>query len=178
VRTFVAVRPPAAAVDDLRAVLPSGPSAPERWHITLAFLGEVADPAALVPALAAVCGRHRPLELRLAGSGAFGHGGPVWVGVEGDLAPLSSLANDVAQACRDLGVDVERRPYRPHLTVGRRGRPDPAELAAYAGPLWTATEVELVASRLGPPVEHRVLERLSLGGRGRRAPTTGRPCPG
>ena len=163
-RTFVAVRPPAAAVDDLRAALPSAPSAPERWHVTLAFLGEVADPAALLPALAAVCGRHRPLELRLAGSGDFGRGGPVWVGVEGDRTRLSSLAGDVAQACRDLGVDVERRPYRPHLTVGRRGRPDPARLAAYAGPSWTAAEVELVASRLGPPVEHRVLERLPLSG--------------
>ena len=70
----------------------------------------------------------------------------------------------MAAACRDLGVDVERRPYHPHLTVGRRGRPDAALLAAYAGPSWTATEVELVASRLGPTVEHRVLERFPLSG--------------
>jgi 2'-5' RNA ligase len=160
----VAVRPPAAAVDDLRAVLPAWPSAPERWHLTLAFLGEVADPPALVPALAVVCAGCPPLTLRLAGSGAFGRGGPVWVGVEGDRTGLTQLAGAVARACRDAGVDVERRPYRPHLTVGRRGRPDPARLAAYAGPPWTAAEVELVASRLGPPVEHRVLERLPLTG--------------
>jgi 2'-5' RNA ligase len=164
VRTFVAVRPPPAAVEHLRAVLASWPSAPERWHLTLAFLGEVADPSALVPGLAGVCVRRAPLELRLAGSGAFGRGGPVWVGVNGDRAALSALAGAVAQACRDVGIDVERRPYRPHLTVGRRGRPDPARLAAYAGPSWTATEVELVASRLGPPFEHRVLERFPLGG--------------
>ncbi|MDP9466629.1 MAG: RNA 2',3'-cyclic phosphodiesterase [Actinomycetota bacterium] len=163
-RTFVAVRPPAVAVGHLRAVLPSWPSAPERWHLTLAFLGEVEDPSALVPGLAGVCARRAPLELRLAGSGAFGRGGPVWVGVEGDRAGLTALAGAVASACRDVGVDVERRPYRPHLTVGRRGRPDPARLAAYAGPVWTASEVELVASRLGPPVEHRVLERLPLTG--------------
>ena len=163
-RTFVAVRPPRTAVEHLRQVLPSWPSAPERWHLTLAFLGEVADPVALVPGLAEVCARRPPLGLRLAGSGAFGRGGPVWVGVEGDVAALSALAGEVAQACRSAGVDVERRPYRPHLTVGRRGRPDPALLASYAGPSWTAAEVEVVASRLGPPVEHRVLERLPLGG--------------
>ena len=163
-RTFVAVRPPPAAVDHLRAVLPSWPSAPERWHLTLAFLGEVADPTALAPALAEVCAGHPALGLRLAGSGSFGRGGPVWVGVDGDRVGLSVLAGEVAQACRDLGVDVERRPYRPHLTVGRRGRPSPARLASYAGPGWTAVEVELVASLLGPVVEHRVLERLPLTG--------------
>ena len=161
-RTFVAVRPPPAAVEHLRAVLPSWPSAPERWHLTLAFLGEVDDPAALAPRLGEVCARHAPLDLRLAGSGTFGRGGPVWVGVEGDRAALTALAGDVARACRDAGLDVERRPYRPHLTVGRRGRPDPALLASYAGPAWTAAEVEVVASRLGPVVEHRVLARLPL----------------
>lgn len=163
-RTFVAVRPPAVAVDHLRAVLPSWPSAPERWHLTLTFLGEVSDPASLAPELTAVCAGAAPLDLRLAGSGAFGRGGPVWVGVDGDRVGLSALAGDLAQACRDVGIDVERRPYRPHLTVGRRGRPSPARLAAYAGPSWTATEVELVVSLLGPVVEHRVLERLPLTG--------------
>ena len=163
-RLFVAVRPPPAALDHLRAVLPSWPSAPERWHLTLAFLGDVADASAVAPSLAGVCAGHAALDLRLAGSGAFGRGGPVWVGVHGDRLGLSVLAGDAAQACRDLGVDVERRPYRPHLTVGRRGRPSPARLAAYAGPSWTATEVELVASRLGPVVEHRVLERFRLTG--------------
>ena len=163
-RTFVAVRPPAAAVAHLRAVLPAWPSAPERWHLTLAFLGEVADPHRLAPALSEVCTGRPPLELRLAGSGAFGRGGPVWVGVEGDRTALTELAGAVARACAAAGVDVERRPYRPHLTVGRRGRPDPALLASYAGPAWTAAEVELVASRLGPVVEHRVLARLPLTG--------------
>lgn len=164
-RTFVAVRPPPAAVDHLRAVLPSDtswPSAPERWHLTLAFLGEVEDPTALAPVLAGVCAGHAPLDLRLAGSGTFGRGGPVWIGVEGDRGGLCALACAVAQACREHGVDVERRPYRPHLTVGRSGRPDPARLSSYAGPSWTSSEVELVTSRLGPPAEHRVLDRFSL----------------
>ena len=161
-RTFVAVRPPPAAVEHLRSALPAWPSAPERWHLTLAFLGEVPDPTALAPELAGVCAGRGPLDLRLAGSGTFGRGGPVWVGVEGDRVGLSALAGDVAQACRDAGVDVERRPYRPHLTVGRRGRPSPARLAAYAGPSWTASEVELVVSLLGPVVEHRVVERFPL----------------
>ena len=162
-RTFLAVRPPPEAVTHLAGCLPE-PSAPERWHVTLVFLGEVDDPLRLTGSLTAACAARGPLALRLAGGGAFGRGGPVWVGVDGDVAGLTALAGALADACRREGVDVERRPYRPHLTVGRRGRPDPRSLAGYAGPPWTAAEVELVASRLVPTVSHEVLHRIPLRG--------------
>ena len=163
-RTFLAVRPPVPALTHLADRLPAPPSAPERWHVTLVFLGELADPPTLVAPLEAVCAARPPIDLRLAGSGAFGRGGPVWVGVDGDVAGLTALAGALADACRAHGVDVERRPYRPHLTVGRRGRPDPRSLADYAGPAWTAEQAELVASRLGPPVTHEVLRTFPLAG--------------
>lgn len=57
---------------------------------------------------------------------------------------------------------LEARRYRPHLTVGRRGPPDPAQLASYTGPDWTAGGVELVRSTLGRTVLHDVLERFLL----------------
>ena len=60
-------------------------------------------------------------------------------------------------------VQLEDRPYRPHLTVGRRV--DRAALADYRGPTWTASEVELVRSDLGREVRHTVLERYALGNR-------------
>ena len=162
-RLFVAVRPPEEALRHLASVLPRWPSAPERWHLTLAFLGEVDDHRVLGRPLRAACEAGAPLELQLAGSGTFGRGGPVWVGVAGDTAGLADLAGRVAEACRDAGADVERRPYRPHLTVGRRGHPSPALLAGYRGTTWTAVEAELVHSVLGRSVEHRVLERYPLG---------------
>lgn len=161
-RLFVCVRPSPEALQHLRGALPPGHGGGERWHVTLAFLGEVADPAPVVAALAGVSGP--PLRLSLAGSGRFGRG-PVWVGVAGDTAGLSRLAADVQRACREAGAQVEHRPFRPHLTVGRRGRPDPAALASYAGPEWVADVVELVRSRLGRTVEHEVLHRFPLSGR-------------
>ena len=157
----MALRPPADAVAHLRDVLPRWPSAPERWHVTLAFLGEVADPGPLGPLLQDACAGG-PLDLRLAGSG---HLRPQRSGVGrrgGRRRRAAALAGAVARAARAGGVDVEQRSYRPHLTVGRRGPPDPAVLAAYEGPSWTATEVELVRSHLGRTVEHEVLERCSL----------------
>lgn len=162
VRLFVAVRPSAAAVDHLRAVLPGWPTDPGRWHVTLAFLGEVPDPRPVLDALSGAAAQHGPFVLRLAGSGTFGRAGPVWVGVEGDLASLHALAASVARACRANDVAVEDRPYRPHMTVGRRGRPDPRSLSDYAGPTWEVTEAELVRSRLGREVSHEVLGRFTL----------------
>lgn len=161
-RLFVSLRPPADAVADLRARQPSWSSDPGQWHVTLAFLGEAEkEPvdAALRTGLAGQPG----LELRLEGSGAFGRNGPVWVGVGGDLPALHDLASTVATAAREAGLQLERRTYRPHLTVGKRGHPNPALLASYRGPAWQAREVELVRSDLGRRAVHTVLERYPLG---------------
>ena len=161
-RLFVALRPPAAAVADLRAQLPRWPSEPERWHLTLAFLGDVVDPAPVDQQLATRLAGTPAFDLRLEGSGTFGRNGPVWVGVAGDLPALHDLAAEVRDAVTDAGVLLERRAYRPHLTVGKRGHPSPARLAGYRGPSWRAHEVELVRSDLGRTVVHTVLERYRL----------------
>lgn len=160
----MALRPPPAAVQHLAAAFPRPPAGVERWHLTLAFLGEVVDVEPLCAPLADAAASCAALELRLAGSGEFGRSRAVWVGLDGDVAGLQALAAGVAAACRAAGVALEDRRYRPHLTIGRRPAADPAPLAAYAGPPWTAHEVELVRSHLGRPVRHEVLDRFPLGG--------------
>lgn len=160
-RLFVSLRPPPDAVAHLRAALPQWPGPPDRWHVTLAFLGD-ADPAPVDEALATALDGVPPVELALAGSGTFGRG-PVWVGVAGDLGGLHALAARVTAAARGAGIVLDERRYRPHLTVGSRGRPDPARLSGYRGPTWTAREVELVRSDLGRAVVHTVLARYPLG---------------
>lgn len=98
------------------------------------------------------------MTLRLAGAGRFG---PVrrpqvfWAGVDGDVAPLVSLAERLARAARALDLPVEDRPFRPHLTLGRWPPRRPADgglpdrLAGYRGPAWPVAEVLLVESHLG-----------------------------
>jgi 2'-5' RNA ligase len=163
-RLFVALRPPPAAIGHLAAALPRWPSVPDRWHLTLAFLGEVEDPAPVAAGLRRVAAAAAPFPLALRGSGTFGRGAVVWVGLAGDVPALRSLAGEVTRACRAAGAAVDERPYRPHLTVGRKGHPDPAALASYDGPSWPATEVELVRSDVGRTVRHTVLERFALSG--------------
>lgn len=159
----MALRPPPAAVAHLQAQRPRWPTAPERWHLTLAFLGEVDDVPAVDQELARRLAGFPALSLRLRGSGTF-RGGPVWVGVDGEVPVLQRLAATVGSAARAAGVALERRAYRPHLTVGRRGHPDPRSLASYDGPEWVAREVELVRSDLGRTVTHTVVERYPLVG--------------
>ncbi len=91
---------------------------PERWHLTLAFYGEVPDRevAKVVDRLDRRLGDVADLALALTGAGAFSRRA-VWLGVTGDVAPLRAWPGWCA---RDRG-----RPYRPHLTVARlRGDAD------------------------------------------------------
>jgi 2'-5' RNA ligase len=70
--------------------------------------------------------------------------------------PLVDLAGRLSEAARSLGLPVEDRPFRPHLTLGRWRPRQPADgsltdrLAGYRGPAWPVTEVRLLESRLGP----------------------------
>lgn len=132
-----------------------------RWHLTLVFLGEV--PATLMTALRtavapAVAGAP-PLSLQLAGAGRFGsrrRPAVCWAGLAGDVPQLTALAGRLAAAVRDVGLAVEERPFRAHLTVGRWRAGQvadgdlPDRLAGYRGPAWPVTEVVLWRSHLGP----------------------------
>jgi 2'-5' RNA ligase len=163
VRLFVAIRPSRQAVAHLAAAL-SGrrTSRSDQWHVTLAFLGEVADPEPLRTPLQAAVAESPPFALQLAGGGAFGGAQVAWAGIAGDVDALSALAASVQHACREAGVVLEHRRFRPHLTVGKTRRIDPGALAGYAGPSWTVTEVELVHSVLGRAVTHGVIDRYPL----------------
>lgn len=115
--------------------------------MTLAFLGE-----AEAVDLSWVVHEHEVMSLRLQGVVRLGR--VVAAGLGGDVASLRELAAAVQQAC---GIN-ERRPYRPHLTVG----PGSAGLAGYVGPDWCADRVALVGSTLGSPVVHQVLQAWDL----------------
>jgi RNA 2',3'-cyclic 3'-phosphodiesterase len=167
VRLFVAVVPAAEAIGHLdRAAAPVRVACAdlawipaERWHLTLAFYGEVADrelPRVERRGLRATKGV-AGLDLHFAGAGHFGDR-VLWVGVAGERDGLRALAGALA---------TDGRPYRPHLTLARArgdGDPRPAAtmLAPYDGPGWRAAEVVLFRSHLGPQPRHEPLARWPL----------------
>lgn len=99
---------------------------PDGWHVTLAFLGEVA--AAVEPVTAAVTRGVRgadvgPVALRLAEPGRFGRRA-AWFGIADDPAGSVARLGEAIQAeLEQAALPVERREVRPHLTVVRpKGR--------------------------------------------------------
>jgi RNA 2',3'-cyclic 3'-phosphodiesterase len=177
VRLFVALIPPAEALEELRAATVPlhaelGPALrwarPEQWHLTLAFLAEVDDPtrAELAGRLGRAAARAAPLTLSIGAGGRFGDR-VLWARVRGDTDRLRRLAESVRAAARRSGLPVEDRPYRPHVTLARTAgadlRPAVARLAGFEGTPWTASRLHLVRSRLGAgpgrtsvyePIEH------------------------
>ena len=125
------------------------------WHLTLAFYGQVND--ARVPDLKSrltrAAKRYPTLSLKLTGAGQFSRRA-LWVGCEGDLAPLRALARSATAAGQRGGASAGESRFRAHLTVARAREPMDlrtyvALLRNYRGPGWTADAVELVQSHLG-----------------------------
>jgi 2'-5' RNA ligase len=192
VRLFVAIFPPEPAIADLESFVAQlhlgkataagrdvGLDAPQRWHVTLAFLGEVDETLrggveeALARTAAAWPSEHTGLPpLRLAGGGRFNTGAStvVWAGLHGDMGSLADLAGTVGQELKGVGLPHAGKPFRPHLTLARCGdRLSGEEVAAdlddlrhYAGPAWTVNELVLVRSHLGRQRGYERLRSLSL----------------
>ena len=176
----MAAYPPAGACDDLERQLAGlhVASAASRgvntrlarrdtWHVTLAFLGEVAEErgpdAALAIERAVTAWRAAapgPPQLLLAGGGRFGRGRftVLWVGVDGDREALAGLSRQVRRELKRDRLPYDDRPLKPHLTIARPGdrldkaavEADRAALANYRGPAWPVQSVQLVRSHLGP----------------------------
>ncbi|MBC2932297.1 RNA 2',3'-cyclic phosphodiesterase [Nocardioides sp. zg-1228] len=184
-RAFVAVLPPAGVVehlDDFLAVRREAAelrwSAPEQWHVTLAFAASLPERSLdqLEELLAAAAGRRASFEMLVAGGGAFPHPDAARVlhaGLEvDDDAGLDRLAAACRAAVSRAGGRVDGQRFRPHLTLARLGRPANVTswvrvLDTYAGPRWQVTEVALVASHLGEGPRrgprHEVVATFPLG---------------
>ena len=184
-RMFIALPLPEAVKEDLATFLEprqeAGPelrwTGPEQWHLTLAFLSEVAERHTdeLLERLWRATSRRKPLTLRLAGAGAFPNAGAakvLWAGVEHDGEELMRLAGGVRAAGSKSGIDVGGGRFHAHLTLARLGPPADVTrwlrtLEGYAGPSWQADEVALVASYLGQGrggrSRHEVQEIFPLG---------------
>lgn len=183
VRAFVALPLPppvkAALGAVIKALSPAWPAAAVRWvrpeniHLTLRFLGQ--SPVAKLPDIAAalesVGGQTAPFDLSLAALGCFPNRRRpqiLWAGLRDEGGALDPLKGALDRSLLGLGWPVERRPFRPHLTLGRikgraKGR---ADWGAAVPPLdFAAGPLQLIESRLQPsgPV-YRVLHRAPLAG--------------
>jgi 2'-5' RNA ligase len=134
VRLFVALQIPSAVLENLASLLASlrAITKEPRWvraenlHVTLKFLGEVAEEK--VAAIRSALGEVRsgePVKLEFRGLGFFPnekHPRAFWAGIE--VSPnLKTLSTDIEGAMEKLGIPREQREFSPHLTLARFERP-------------------------------------------------------
>jgi len=132
IRSFIAIDFPEetrTALEDVQKRLKQS-GAGVRWvkpgsiHLTLKFLGNI-HPAQVEDIALAVAQEVRdepPITLGAAGLGAFpSRRKPrvIWIGMEGEVQRLTRIQARVENALEPFGFVREKRPFQPHLTIGR-----------------------------------------------------------
>jgi RNA 2',3'-cyclic 3'-phosphodiesterase len=97
---------------------------PGNIHLTLKFFGNVPDDEieALARAARDAAAETAPLQLQVTNAGAFPSvNAPrvVWLGLGGDVVPLTQLFYRLEKAYATMGYPPEGRAFNPHLTLGR-----------------------------------------------------------
>jgi len=92
-------------------------------HLTLKFLGDVspANIEMLAQLLNVEVGQHQPFEMEFGRLGAFPNPKRprvIWIGIQAP-AGLEALQHGIEAATATLGYPPEKRPFSPHLTIGR-----------------------------------------------------------
>lgn len=142
-----------AAVGRLRGQHVTGGrwSRPERFHITVVFLGHYRPlPEGLLDAARLAASRvgASEFELVLDRTGSFRRSRVGWLGCSAPSAGLLRLRDELMQDCAQAGIEVRQEgEFRPHLTVLREGHPLPSEPIA---PIpWRVRDFVLIDSRHG-----------------------------
>jgi len=176
-RLFLAINLPAdvreqmlGAVQPLREAAPRlGWARAEQFHLTMKFLGEQPDSLVdeLGAALAGVAARHGMPLMRLGTVGAFPNffaPRVVWMGVAPDPR-LELIHHDVETACGNLGLPIDGRPFRPHITLARVRDDQRADRSMLQGLSKAASDVEFEADVIGRSIDLMQSELLPNGAR-------------
>jgi 2'-5' RNA ligase len=156
----------AEAARELRLKMqPSGyMSNPERYHITLLFLGDTVPPEqeqAAIEAAAAV--RAAPFQLNLDSAGSFRNRQvPWWLAPRESPRALAELYESLHEAMMAARVVPDRMKFVPHLTVLRDAH-KALPSTAIKPVEWPVRDFVLVRSRLDlQPVRYEIVESWPL----------------
>ena len=91
----------------------------ENLHLTLAFIGEYSDPAAVLEVIHSV--PFDPFPMRIEGFGSFGD--LYWCGIGGNDQFLSYVKR-LRRALAENGIPFDRKKFSPHITLIRKAEYD------------------------------------------------------
>lgn len=162
-RLFFALWPPAPQREALACQCLSAP--PGRWvrpvdvHLTLVYAGAVESHLFGCVAAAGDDVALAPFELVLDQIGHWEHNALLVAEPAEIPSALFSLVSQLQQNLLVCGLEPEKRPYRPHLTLARKAPPiKPLPLDLH----WWVFDFVLAASRPGSGSAYQVLRRWTL----------------
>ena len=177
-RAFLAVVPPPETLDAIEELVAGANrrgftwTRRDQWHITIQFFGKVADPDALIGALAGAVATVRQPRVHVRGAGGFPsarRASVYWLGVD-DPEPLGLVHDAVMAAAGSFVRPRDVVTFVPHLTLARLSSPkrlnEEVEVLADVtfGSSFTVGELVLLESetRRGGAV-YRKIARFPLG---------------
>jgi len=134
-------------------------------HLTIIFLGGVKeeDIPSMGEEIAETCSQTAPFPIALKEVGCFPHKrNPrvLWLGLTGQIERMASFRDALQARLLPFGIKEEKRPFRPHLTLGRFKKPDKKNIPKLEkiferyqdlnGPEQTLDELVLFRSDLRP----------------------------
>ena len=133
----------------------------ERYHLTLAFLGEIEPRQAEAAERAAADVRVRPFRLQLDTVGHFEGPNVVWIGPQSLPPELTQLKAELDRELLRFGLPVVAGKFTPHITCmrGVREAPDASPVRID----WAVSEFVLVKSVLKPGMSrYKIVKRWPL----------------
>ena len=142
-RAFIAIEPDRRFVDEvadvsrrLRAVIDARYVPRRNYHVTLAFLGEITE-ARVRDAIACMDGLDvpSPIALRPDGIGKFGRprNATLWMGLSKTPEVMGSHEL-LCDSFKAAGIDLDEKPFVPHITLARHARIPDVELPPLSFP--------------------------------------------
>lgn len=100
----------------------------DNWHLTLHFFGNLkaGQIEKLRKELTPFFLQVNPLKLWIETAGAFptvAKARLLWLGVQGDIEKLALLSKSLNERLNELGFEIEKRGFKPHLTIARLKSP-------------------------------------------------------
>jgi len=132
IRSFLAFELPVEIREQIRVISKElkKMALPVRWvkvdniHLTILFLGSVDEDTIgdIKEKVNVAVKEFSAFKTKLNAVGAFPHWKRprvIWIGLNGDIGRLSNLRNELQEELKVLGFIPEKRPFKPHLTLGR-----------------------------------------------------------
>ncbi len=136
----------AAWQEPLRELCGGKAMQPETLHATLVFLGNVVEHRLEALSLAAKEISFRRFDLTLTAAHYWGHNHIVYAAPDAVPPALAVLADELERNLRRHRFHLERRPYKPHITLLRHAKWTDTGLPPMPAVRWRMGEFVLVRS--------------------------------